>query len=90
MYNNMHIHIFCAYNTKLNYLSSWTESSSDTLMVDNNADVYIIGTVLGGRGEIARLPAQAWGQTDPIYIDSGSFFSMTSHHHDPAGNINNS
>ncbi|XP_053406359.1 uncharacterized protein LOC123565368 [Mercenaria mercenaria] len=67
------------------YKYNWTETAADTLMVDNDANMYVISNVLGGRGEIAKLPSHDWGQKFPVEIDSGAFFSMTSTHHDPAG-----
>ncbi|XP_060592094.1 uncharacterized protein LOC132746836 isoform X2 [Ruditapes philippinarum] len=68
------------------YKYNWTEVAADTIMVDNNADIYVISTKVGGHGKIAKLPAQAWGQKNRVYIDSGSYLSVpSSHHHDPAG-----
>ncbi|KAL4227240.1 hypothetical protein ACF0H5_012685 [Mactra antiquata] len=62
---------------------NWTERAADTIMVDPDANVYIIGNVLGGRGMMIQLPDFAWNNNNPVWVESGSFFSMYSTHTDP-------
>ena len=64
---------------------SWTEPGANTLMVDPMGELYIIASVRGGRGMIVNLPSASWGQTQPVYVESGAFFAMYSSHSDPEG-----
>mgnify|MGYP000103177395 CR=1 FL=1 len=63
---------------------SWTESQSCVLMVDAEANVYIISNKNGGHGMIVMIEADMWGQSEPVFLSSESFFGMESTHHDPA------
>ena len=55
------------------------------LMVDAEANMYVISNVNGGRGMIVKIAAGSWQQTGKVSVSSSSYFGMESTHHDPAG-----
>ena len=66
----------------------WTEDDGQTLMVDNNGEIYVASNVVGGKGLMAHLPASGWGLTKPASGTASVRLSITTHHHDPrAGDI---
>ncbi|XP_052796541.1 uncharacterized protein LOC128228980 [Mya arenaria] len=65
---------------------NWTEHGADTLMIDPDAKLYIISTILGGRGMIITVDPAFFGNdiNNPVFLDSGDYFSIESTHHDPS------
>ncbi|XP_033741552.1 uncharacterized protein LOC117328214 [Pecten maximus] len=61
---------------------SWTEEESQAVMVDPNANVYIISNVRSGRGKFVKLPP-VWGQAVPTNVDSTTILPILTSHHDP-------
>lgn len=62
---------------------TWSEDESQTLMVDPNGEVYLIGVIYSGRGMVSHLPASAWGSSTPANIETTQFLPIHTHHHDP-------
>lgn len=65
------------------FIFSWSEDESQTLMVDPNGEVYLIGVIYSGRGMVSHLPASAWGSSTPVNIETTQFLPIHTHHHDP-------
>ena len=66
----------------------WTEDDGQTLMVDNNGEIYVASNVVGGKGLMAHLPASGWGLTTHASGTASVRLSITTHHHNPgAGDI---
>lgn len=65
------------------FIFSWSEDESQTLMVDPNGEVYLIGVIYSGRGMVSHLPASAWGSSTPANIETTQFLPIHTHHHDP-------
>ncbi|OWF42052.1 uncharacterized protein LOC110461632 isoform X2 [Mizuhopecten yessoensis] len=61
---------------------NWTEEESQAVMVDPQANVYIVSNVLGGRGTFLKLPP-AWGQAVPTNVASTTTLLIRTSHHDP-------
>ncbi|XP_069134161.1 uncharacterized protein [Argopecten irradians] len=61
---------------------SWNEEESQALMVDPQANVYLISNVRSGRGMVVKLP-QVWGQAVPTPVSSSTFLPILTTHHDP-------
>jgi len=67
---------------------NWTEHGSKTLLVDPEANVFVISAMLGGRGMIVNLPILSWGQPNPVFVESGDYVGIESDTTDPnAGDI---
>ena len=64
---------------------SWSEPESETLLVDNKGEVYVIGLVDGGRGMVSHIPSSAFGSGSPVSVNSFVFVPIHTHHHDPLG-----
>ncbi|XP_062595967.1 uncharacterized protein LOC134257355, partial [Saccostrea cucullata] len=62
---------------------TWSEEESQTLMVDPRGEVYLISVGHNGHGMVSHLPSSAWGNPDPVDIESTQFLQVHSHHHDP-------
>ncbi|XP_060079657.1 uncharacterized protein LOC132559066 [Ylistrum balloti] len=60
----------------------WSEEESQALMVDPEANVYIVSNVLSGRGMFVKLP-NVWGQAVPTHVASTTFLPIRTTHHDP-------
>ncbi|KAH3811979.1 uncharacterized protein LOC127835341 [Dreissena polymorpha] len=63
----------------------WNETDCETLMVDPNANLYIISKAPNGRGIIAQLPTSAWGTGTRVAISSTAYLNIDSTHNDPVG-----
>ena len=61
----------------------WSEDESQTLMVDPQGEVYLIGNIYNGRGMVSHLPSSAWGSGQPANIETTQFLPIHTHHHDP-------
>ena len=64
---------------------SWSEPDCETLMVDPQANVYLISKVSDGRGALYYLPNSAWGTGHRVHVDSAADVSAPSTHKDPVG-----
>ncbi|XP_067652928.1 uncharacterized protein [Haliotis asinina] len=47
---------------------TWSEGSSEALMVDKNGDVYILSEATGSGSKLAKLPSNGWGQSHPVAL----------------------
>ena len=65
------------------FLNRWSEDESQTLMVDPQGEVYLIGNIYNGRGMVSHLPSSAWGSGQPANIETTQFLPIHTHHHDP-------
>ena len=65
--------------------SSWNQPDCETLMVDPQANVYIVSRVDDGRGVLFQLPNSAWGTGQKVQISSTAVIYAPSTHHDPVG-----
>ena len=65
--------------------SSWNQPDCETLMVDPQANVYIVSRVDDGRGILFQLPNTAWGTGQKVQISSSAVIYAPSTHHDPVG-----
>ncbi|XP_062595958.1 uncharacterized protein LOC134257347 [Saccostrea cucullata] len=62
---------------------TWSEDESQTLMVDPQGEVYLVGNIYSGRGMVSHLPKSAWGSPNIVNIDTTQFLPIHTHHHDP-------
>ncbi|KAK3098363.1 hypothetical protein FSP39_018791 [Pinctada imbricata] len=62
---------------------NWIEDEAQTMLVDANGEVYIVGNVYGGRGMVSKIPMSAWGNNSPVNVNSFTFVPIHTHHHDP-------
>lgn len=66
----------------------WASHSSDTLMVDPDANVYVIGKVDGGDGAITKITPRMWGSRTRVHLSSLGTVHLSTNHKDPvAGDI---
>ncbi|KAJ8314610.1 hypothetical protein KUTeg_006760 [Tegillarca granosa] len=65
----------------------WSSTEGQTLLVDNDGEVYVVTNVLGGRAKMYILPYFAWGEPERTYVHSTSSVHLPLHtsHHDPVG-----
>ncbi|XP_046364552.2 uncharacterized protein LOC124140820 isoform X2 [Haliotis rufescens] len=55
-------------NVEKTFHFTWSEGSSEALMVDRNGDVYILSEATGSGSKLAKLPRNGWGQGHPVTL----------------------
>ncbi|XP_045177359.2 uncharacterized protein LOC123537600 [Mercenaria mercenaria] len=78
-----HMHILVSSIDKLEF--SWNQKDCETLMIDPNANLYIISKVHNAHGTIAALPNHAWGTGSRVDVSSTAILNIESPTFDPVG-----
>lgn len=79
-------HISVHSGDKLHF--SWDEQNAETLMVDPQANLYVVSKVSNGHhAKITRIPKSAWGSGHTYNANDNAAHTvhMTSPHNDPVG-----
>ncbi|KAL4227265.1 hypothetical protein ACF0H5_012711 [Mactra antiquata] len=63
----------------------WTARSSGTIMVDEEANVFIIAEGHGLNNMIVQLPSAAWGSTSAVFLQSDSMYGVSQSRKGPLG-----
>ncbi|KAL4227264.1 hypothetical protein ACF0H5_012710 [Mactra antiquata] len=55
---------------------NWTAKSSGTIMVDEEANVFVIAEGVGLHNMIVQLPSAAWGSPTAVFVQSDSMYGI--------------